>query len=118
MRRFLSITILAFLLGVTGFAVANDTPSNIVTCQSGVPLYLDCAYERVNWSLFGLEGGVGARFVLDQQNESLANITPFFVLGYYAPTWATWLEVQMPNGIVPLVGDDPQLFNLGFEYRW
>lgn len=116
MARLLRATLLAGLLAVTGLAAANG--SNILTCSTGVPPYLDCAYERVDWSLLGLEGGVGARLVIDQQNASLLNITPFVVFGYYADTYAVWLEVQAPEGVVPLVGDDPQLLNLGWEYRW
>lgn len=118
MRRFLRVTLLAFLLGVTAVAVAEEPYSNILTVSSGVPFYLDVAYERIDWSLLGLEGGVGARLVIDQQNASLFNITPFVVFGYYADTYAVWLEVQAPEGVVPLVGDDPQLLNLGWEYRW
>lgn len=118
MRRFLGTTLLAFLLVGTAHVAAEGPPSNILTCSTGVPLYLDCAYERVNWSLLGLEGGVGARFVLDQNNTSVASLTPFVVFGYYGEYTAYWLEIQAPEGIVPLIGDDPQVFNLGGEYRF
>lgn len=117
MRRFLRNTLLAFLLVGTGVAVAEG-PSNILTVSTGVPPYLDVAYERINWSLFGLEGGVGARLVVDGESTSLVSLTPFVVFGYYAGRHAIWLEVQTPEGIVPLIGDDPQVFNLGGEYRW
>lgn len=92
--------------------------SNILTCTTGVPPYLSCSYERIGWSLLGLEGGVGASLVVDQQNGSLANITPFVTLGYYGVTRAYWVEVTTPDGIVPLVGDNPQVINLGAEFRW
>lgn len=127
MRRFLRSILLASLLAVTAVAAAEEptesqplppAPSNIVTCSTGVPPYLDCAYERINWSLLGLEGGVGARLVIDQQNESLVSVTPFVVLGYYGDTRAVWVEIMTPEGIVPLIGNDPQIITVGGEYRW
>lgn len=129
MRRFLRSILLACLLAVTALAAAEEPvepvpaevytePSNIVTCSTGVPPYLDCAYERINWSLLGLEGGVGARLVIDQQNESLVSVTPFVVLGYYGERQAVWVEIMTPEGIVPLIGNDPQIVTVGGEYRW
>lgn len=120
-RRFLRATLLAFLLAATGLGVAEEPvapPSNIVTCSTGVPLYLDCAYERINWSLLGFEAGAGARIVIDKQNESLANVTPFLVIGSYQERHAWWVEFTTPEGIVPLIGDDPQMVTVGGEYRW
>lgn len=124
-RRYLGSTLLACLLAVTALGVAEESleaeyspPSNILTISTGVPPYLDIAYGRINWSLLGLEGGVGARLVVDPENASLVSLTPFVVFGYYAKRHAIWLEVQTPEGIVPLIGDDPQVFNLGGEYRW
>lgn len=125
MRRFLRTTLLACLLAVTAVAVAEEPaetlppqPSNIVTCSTGAPFFLDCAYERVNWSLFGLEGGVGARLVVDERNADTFSLTPFVVFGYYGDTQAVWVEITTPEGIVPLIGNDPQIVTVGGEYRW
>ncbi|MCA1807715.1 MAG: hypothetical protein LC687_07700 [Actinobacteria bacterium] len=56
--------------------------------------------------------------MIDQQNASLVSLTPFVVFGYYGERTAYWLEVQTPEGIVPLIGNDPQVFTLGGEYRF
>lgn len=125
MRRLLPLLILLALTPVVrGQDAANADPDPGVlshvtlTCSAAAPSgTLGCFAERPVLVLGPAELAVGvdAQAVLTADGSHLA---PYAALGWYADTWAAWIEARLPElAAVPVLGDSDWL-RVGFTYRW
>lgn len=104
----LAVSILLF----AGIAFADN---NSIAVTGAVPGYFSVAYEHVFAEEFGFEFAYGSRLTSEQRDFTF---TPYILGAYYGEAWGVWVEVTTPEGIIPLIGDDPYWLRSGFEYRW
>jgi len=112
--RYLRTILLALILGVSATALAQgasgggDTPPPRNTISFGValPPYLSVTYQRDSLVVLDkFEFGAAARLVVDPQTQGVVSLTPMAVLGWYDAHYNVVLEVQVPKGIVPVIGE-------------
>lgn len=114
MRRFLIILVVVAALGCA--TAQGDAPKNSLTCQGSYPAYFSCYYERVGWGILGLQGSAAASATYDPRSGF--TLAPYTVLSYYGERLDWWVEVRVPEGIVPLIGDGTTMLTVGFTRYW
>ncbi len=102
-----------------GSALAADPPELAgysVTCSVSLT-GAGCFIERPVLVLGHFEVAVGfdARAVWTDWERSYAS--PFLVTGWYAPRWAAWAEIAIPESRLPTLGK-PDPIRLGFTVRF
>jgi hypothetical protein len=117
----LLLTTLALMLGgsaaAEGNAERNDALAGYsVTCSASLA-GAGCWIERPVWVLGSFEVAVGfdARAAWGAWERSYAS--PYAIVGWYAPSWAAWVEFAIPeSGMFSFGKPDP--FRAGFTFRF
>lgn len=126
MLSFLRIMMLALILGVSATALAQGdngkvdvAPKNSLTVSIAAPPYLAVTYQRDSLVVLDkFEFGAAARLVVDPYTQSVVSLTPMAVLGWYEQDWNVVLEVQVPKGIVPVIGESQYALFLTGTVLW
>ena len=111
LRRLLVVT-LAWMLLASASAEGNRTlacsaSQNVSGCWIEAPVYASGPFE--------VGFGIDAQLAYDGVRTSF--LAPYAVLGWYAPTWAAWAELALPQSRFPTFGK-PEPWRVGFRLRF
>lgn len=115
--------VLPFLLtALAAFGIAHaEVPRHTLTASTGAPLFAGVTYEYAFAATENVEVTWG---VQGQMDVTIGNtfpdfwVRPFLVAGYYVGTGSVWLELTVPEGFVPSVGQGKYWVTLSTQYRW
>jgi len=111
----LLITTFVMMICVNAYAQGGNT----LAVTLAYPPYLNVFYERTGWEFLGFEVAAGAELVLDSDGDQVFSLSPFVVLAYYPnDRTSVVLEIFVPQGIVPAIGQPGRTLSLTTAYRW
>lgn len=120
MRRAAQWLLALLLLAVVGLGLAKE-PQHTLTTSVGAPLYLGVTYEYDLIPDPYVEVALGFQVqgdIVDGERFPSVMFRPYAVIGYYPDTGSVWVEFNLPEGIVPGLGDGDKWFSLYTQYRW
>lgn len=111
MRRLLPALLALTLLG-SAHAEGNRT----LTC-SVTNAVAGCMVEQPAFVLGSFEFSVGVDAQVAIGATGTAHLTPYALVGWYAPTWSAWFEFHLPETGIPTLGR-PDPWRLGVTFRF
>jgi len=118
-RRPLVLLLTTLALTLSGSVLAAEPPElsgYSVTCS--VTLRgAGCFVERPVIVIGPLEVSIGFDARASWASEARGYAAPYAVLGWYAPKWAAWVEIALPDTSIPVLGK-PDPFRAGFTIRF
>jgi len=119
MRRLALATLAAAVLGIAGASSPTDYNLNTVTLESGgTPNYTTVEYERYVGRYALLDVYASGALTFDDKNAEWFTITPRIIAEQGNDAFYVFVEVSVPQDIVPFLGENDTWVRTGVSYSW
>lgn len=119
MRKTALVILAAAALGVANASSPTDYPLNTVTLESGgTPNYTTVEYERYVGRYALLDVYASNSVTFDDAQAEWFTLTPRLTAEQGNDAFYVFVELSVPEGIIPFFGENDTWVRTGVSYSW